>query len=100
MTKNQWEKVFVEVIKELRQQTFVPYDTGNLKFNAIKGIWVDEHTFRIYIDESVAPYVFFTNEKWVKRPSSNPNEGWVDKMVRFIAYRIAQKTKGKITKND
>lgn len=98
MTKNQWEKVFGEVIQELRQQTFVPYDTGNLKFGAIMGIWVEKNTFRIYIDESVAPYVFFTNEVWEKRPGTNPNEGWVDKMVEFIAQRISQKLKGKMTK--
>lgn len=98
MTKNQWEKVFVEVIQELRQQTFVPYDTGNLKYNAIKGIWVSKDTFRIYIDEDVAPYVFFTNEPWVKRAGQNPNEGWVDKMVGHIAQRISQKLKGKLTK--
>lgn len=96
MTKNEWELLFIEAINSLRQQTFVPYDTGNLKFNAIKGMWVGENQYRIYIDESVAPYVFFTNEPWVSRASGNPNEGWIDKAFYYIANYIAQRTGGTI----
>lgn len=96
MTRSEWELLFIDAINSLRQQTFVPYDTGNLKFNAIKGIWVGENQYRIYIDETVAPYVFFTNEPWVERKGTNPNENWVEKMVDYIAQYIAQRTGGKI----
>lgn len=89
MEKAEFERIFIETINALRQQTFVPYDTGNLKFNAIKGIWISETTYRIYIDESVAPYMKFTQEAWGK--GKNPNEGWFDKAVEFIALYIKQK---------
>lgn len=93
MTRNEWEMLFIDAINSLRQQTFVPYDTGNLKFNAIKGIWISETQYRIYIDENVAPYVFFTQEPWEER--KNPNEGWVEKAHRYLADYIARRLGGK-----
>ena len=98
MTRNEWELLFIEATNALRQQLFVPYDTGNLKLNAIKGIWINENQYRIYIDEAVAPYVFFTNEPWVNRKGKNPNEGWVEKMVDYVATYIAERTGGNIQK--
>lgn len=92
MTKGEWETLFVEAINSLKEQMFVPYDTGNLKFNAIKGFWVDDSTFRIYIDEKVAPYVYFTNEVWKK--GKNPNENWIEKMVNYIGRYISQRVGG------
>lgn len=89
MEKAEFERIFIEAINALRQQTFVPYDTGNLKFNSIKGIWISETTYRIYIDENIAPYMKFTQEVWGK--GKNPNEGWFDKAVEFIAQYIKQK---------
>lgn len=92
MTKKEFEVLFVEAVNALKRQHFVPYDTGNLKFNAIKWTWSRPNTFTIYIDEKVAPYVYFTNEPWEKR--RNPNENWVDKAVKFIATYIATKLGG------
>lgn len=95
----EWEDLFVKAINALRQQTFVPYDTGNLKFNAIKGMWEEVgKTFVIYIDDAIAPYVYFTNEKWINRKGKNPNENWVDKATKFIAKFIAKELKGSIKK--
>lgn len=94
MTKAEFETLFIEAINSLRQQSFVPYDTGNLKFNAIKGMWINENLYRIYIDEEVAPYVFYTQEKWEK--GTNPNEGWVEKAVDYIAMFISRKLGGSI----
>ena len=98
MTKSEWSVLFIEAINSLRQQTFVPYDTGNLKFNAIKGIWISENQYRIYVDESVAPYVFFTQEQWVNRKGQNPNQGWVEKAVDYLAGYIAKRLGGEIQK--
>lgn len=96
MTRNDWELLFIEATNSLREQVFVPYDTGNLKYNAIKGIWISENQYRIYIDESVAPYVFFTNEPWINRKGKNPNENWIEKAVDYIATYIAERTGGQI----
>lgn len=98
MTKNEWESLFRDAMQSLRDKTFVPYDTGNLKFNAIKGMWVSEQTFRIYIDEKVAPYVFYTQEPWINRPGINPNQGWVEKAVDYIANYIAHRLGGTTSK--
>ena len=96
MTKNEWELLFRDAMQSLRMQVFVPYDTGNLKLNAIKGMWVDEQTFRIYIDETVAPYVFFTQEPWQR--GRNPNQGWIEKAVDYLAHYISERLGGEIKK--
>ena len=124
MDKKAFERLFVEAINSLRQQTFVPYDTGNLKFNAIKGRWTGENRFTIYVDEQVAPYVYYTNgdkalgkrmDAQIKRyqqglkgqryrgSSSSKGKkglkyGWVEKMVDYIASFIANRLNGEIEK--
>lgn len=97
MTRNQWEQLFRDAMQSLREQAFVPYDTGHLKDDAIKGMWVG-NTYRIYIDETVAPYVFYTQEPWEDRPGKNPNEGWVEKAVDYLAHYINSRIKGEIKK--
>lgn len=96
MTRGEFEAVFIDAINSLRQQTFVPYDTGNLKFNAIKGMWITPTDYRIYVDETVAPYVYFTQEKWSK--GINPNQGWIEKAVNYIVYYITRRLGGYIAK--
>lgn len=96
MGKAEFEALFVEAINSLRQQVFVPYDTGNLKINAIKGMWVNDNLYRIYIDENIAPYVYFTQERWEQ--GNNPNEGWIEKAVDYIAMFISRKLGGSIQK--
>lgn len=93
MTKKDFEKLFLECIQSLKQQVFVPHDTGNLKFNAIMWRW-HGNTFTIYIDEKVAPYVYFTNERWER--GRNPNERWIDKAVNYIARYIANRLNGEM----
>ena len=125
MSKQEFERLFIEAINSLRQQVFVPYDTGNLKFNAIKGHWTAENRFTIYVDEHIAPYVYYTNgdkdlgkkmdaeikryqqsQKGLKYKYGNKTKGkkglkynWVDKMVDYIASYIANKLGGEL-RND
>ncbi|MBQ8288098.1 MAG: hypothetical protein IJX76_04920 [Clostridia bacterium] len=60
-----------------------PYDTGTLRFNAIKVEWVDvEHTeFRIYIDESAIARIAggFNYAKWLNESPDSPHRGWWDR---------------------
>lgn len=51
------EQVGIEVTNLIKRQTWFPYKTGNLKFNATQGAMYDETTFRIHFDSSVAPYL-------------------------------------------
>jgi hypothetical protein len=94
MTKAEFEILFIDAINALRRQAFTPKDTGNLAYNAIKGIWIDDKRFRIYVDESIAPYMVFTNESWNK--GTNPNENWFQKAVKFIATHISSKLNGEL----
>lgn len=76
-----------------------PYDTGNLALNSIKIEFETPQVCRIYVDETIAPYMPFTNEHWehkiIKmgnfRPGEvverlrtwdNPNEGWWDRVCK------------------
>lgn len=94
MTKAEFEMLFVEAMNSLRQQAFTPKDTGNLAYNAIKGTWSGNKTFRIYVDEAVAPYMIFTNEKWGK--GTNPNLNWFKKAVEYITKFISNRLNGEI----
>lgn len=56
------EQVGIEVTNLIKRQSWFPYKTGNLKFNATQGAMYDETTFRIHFDSSVAPYVEYLEE--------------------------------------
>lgn len=58
-----------------------PVDTQNLRDNAIRYEHIDVNTVKIYVEETIAPYMPYTNEPWVSRRwngKQNPNEGWWD----------------------
>ena len=86
--------------------------TGNLAFNALRTKYKPTKTkFRaeIYVDDKIAPYVYYTNERWLSqrwKGHKNPNEGWVLRGANKIALMVANKTNGtkgkwlKETKND
>ena len=67
------EKVF-NVIKDRS-----PYDTGNLKFNALQLQKTGPRSWRIWVNENIAPYMVYTTEPW-KSPrwkgKQNPNMDW------------------------
>lgn len=88
-----------------------PYKTGNLRIDAIKVSFPDAHTCVIYVDESIAPYMKYTNEPWEQRLITmgnfrkgervtrmrtwdNPHEGWFDKAAQEIAELIAARLHG------
>lgn len=60
-----------------------PYDTGNLRINAIKAEWVDTaHTaIRIYIDESaiLRRTGGFNYAHWLNESPDSPHQGWWDR---------------------
>lgn len=92
-----------------------PYDTGNLALNAIQIEFVSPTECKIYVDEKIAPYMPFTNEKWehkwikmgnfkpgevVERFRSwdNPNENWWNRACEFIMGIIADLLGGELKK--
>ena len=60
-----------------------PIDTGNLRYNAIK-YRIEQNKFIIYVDESIAPYMVYKNEKWLNRKGDNPNEAWWNRTIEDI----------------
>lgn len=97
MTRQEFENILVDAMNMARQQVWFPKDTGNMAFASFKGHWLGEDKFRLYFDETVAPYVYYTQEKWINRRGTNPNEGWIDrKLIPFLATYIARRLKGKV----
>lgn len=90
MTQQEFENVFVEAMNMARKQTWFPYDTGNMALASFKGQWFGKNKFRIYFDENIAPYVYYTNERWNK--GRNPHENWIEnKLIPFLTYFIAKR---------
>lgn len=94
MTKSDFEIIFIDAINALRRQSFTPIDTGNLAYSAIKGIWISDKVFRIYIDENIAPYMIYTNEPWEK--GNNPNLNWFEKAAKFITTYLSIRLNGEV----
>lgn len=93
MNRSDLENVFIDALNALRRSGIVPIDTGNLAYNAIKGMWIGNQ-FKIYIDSSVAPYAVYTIEKW--KSGKNPNENWLERAWKFVANYISKRLGGQI----
>ena len=53
------------------------------------------------VDESIAPYVPYTNEPWISEKwngKKNPNEGWFERATGFVATYIAGRLQGRMEK--
>ena len=111
MTSSEFIKLCQECEEMLRAAA--PYDTGNLRYHAIKIEFPDANTCRLYVDEKIAPYMKYTNEPWDQKLISmgnfrkgetvtrlrtwrNPNQGWWERAVQQIAEHVAQRVKGEL----
>lgn len=97
MTKAKFNQLCNTCLEKLK--SLAPKDTGNLAYNAIRGEYVDENTFTIYINESIAPYMPYTNEPWVAerwKGKTNPNEEWFQNAAQVIAELIAELSNGEL----
>lgn len=90
MTSNE----FISLCKECEAylRSVAPYDTGNLRYNAVRLEIMDDNTCKLYVDEKMAPYMKYTNEPW--QHGKNPNEGWFDRAVEHIVELMAQRIGG------
>lgn len=78
-------------------KSVVPIRTGNLKNNSVKCEYKGDGKWQITIDESVAPYMPYTNEPWVSpkwNGKKNPNEHWFDDAAGLIALLLSQELQG------
>ena len=74
--------------------------TGNIAYNALQSrqkTLKNGFKAEIYIDDKIAPYVYYTNERWLSpkwKGHKNPNEGWVKKGANKVALLIAKEING------
>lgn len=71
-----------------------PIDTGNLRNNALKlEFSADGKTCKIWVDESIAYYMPYTNEKWISpkwRGKQNPNQNWWQRAAERVDAKIVE----------
>lgn len=68
-----------------------PFDTGNLRINAIRCEWIDttHTTFRIYIDESALLRISKINyQDWLENSPKSPHRGWFERACADAANYI------------
>lgn len=78
-----------------------PIKTGNLRYNSLKVESLGGGTWRVFIDEDIAPYMPFTNEPWTSAKwhgAQNPNEGWWERAVEEFARSLAIALNGELEK--
>ena len=76
-----------------------PYDTGNLALNAIQMVVVSSREVWVYVSESIAPYMVYTNEPWIAKRwngKKNPNEFWFEAAVELISEELADLLEGEL----
>lgn len=97
MSDSEFEALVFEAVMMLRLRA--PIDTGNLAYNAIKVDRTGPNEWTIWVDESIAPYMPYTNEPWISAKwhgKQNPNEDWWDEAVRFISGYLAEKVNAEL----
>lgn len=104
MTRDQIIQACIETVEEMREE-WVPNprtrgktSTGNMAFNALKYV-VEGDVFRVYVDEQIAPYVWYTIKPWLSprwHGKRNPNQDWDKIFHDEFTQRLARKLGGKI----
>ena len=100
MTRDDFVSIFNEAVNIFREKA--PKDTGHLAFNAVKGRWISETHFKIWIDRDVlenqpniegrvAGYYYAGR---LNNDSNYKTYGFAEKIARSIAEYIANKIGG------
>ena len=95
MTNQQFSNACNKLLRILQDKA--PKRTGNLAYNACRLEIISPNEAWLYVDESVAPYMPYTNEPWIspnRHGKKNPNEGWFDRTADYIASEFARIAKG------
>lgn len=104
ITRQKFIAVCIGIVEEMREN-FVPNldtryrtSTGNMALNALQ-YSVERDVFHIWIDDKIAPYVYYTEYPWTSpkwHGKQNPNEGWWERFYEEFARRLANKLKGEL----
>ena len=95
MTRAEFQRICLAVVDKVKAKS--PIDTGNLRWNAIRFEYIDERTFKIYVDQGIAPYMPYTNEPWIAerwKGKKNPNEAWWQRTIEEITKELTAELNG------
>lgn len=95
LARKDFQNVCLNAVQSLRE--LAPKDTGNLAYNAITIQFPTPDTCVIYVDEAIAPYMPYTTYPWLSskwQGKKNPNEGWWEDAVSYIAEQVNKQLKG------
>ena len=73
-----------KVLFEIKSAPWFPYKTGNLKFNATSGRMINQNTYLIHFDGTIAPYVAALEE------GSSPHDIF-PKTKSCLAFKVNDK---------
>lgn len=87
MTEAQLERLAQLALAFIRTHPDTPYDTGNLKLNALQMRKVDDYNYEIFIEIDIAPYQRYLNERETVGGTSHRNrhQHWWEKMRVNVA---------------
>ena len=87
MTEAQLERPAQLALAFIRTHPDTPYDTGNLKLNALQMRKVDDYNYEIFIEIDIAPYQRYLNERETVGGTSHRNrhQHWWEKMRVNVA---------------
>lgn len=87
MTDTQLERLAQLALAFIRTHPDTPYDTGNLKLNALQMRKVDAYNYEIFIEIDIAPYQRYLNERDTVGGTSHRNrhQHWWEKMRVNVA---------------
>lgn len=91
MTEAQLERLAQLALAYIRTHPDTPYDTGNLKLNALQMRKVGAYNYEIFIEIDIAPYQRYLNENDTVGGTSrrNRHQHWWEKMRVNVAYYLA-----------
>ena len=87
MTEAQLERLAQLALAFIRTHPDTPYDTGNLKLNALQMRKVGDYNYEIFIEIDIAPYQRYLNENDTVGGTSHRNrhQHWWEKMRVNVA---------------
>ena len=90
MTDRQVERLAQLALAYVRVHPDTPYDTGNLKLNALQMRKVGDYNYEIFIEIDIAPYQKYLNEREKVGGTSHRNrhQHWWEKMRVNVAEYI------------
>lgn len=89
MNELQFFKICKKAFRKIKDSS--PIDTGNLRFNAIEIKFINNTTVEIKVNEEIAPYMVYTNEKWISpkwNGRKNPNEQWWNNVIEEFVSEL------------